>query len=656
MGVEIGHYALILAFCTSLVLAIVPALGLIRHRNIGDRFAPALSLVRPLTVWLFVLCLSACAMLIRAFRASDFSVLLVWQHSHSQKPMLYKIAAMWGNHEGSMLLWVFVLCLFALAMATAFSERKPSRLALLSLCVQSTLCALFLAFVLLFSNPFARLFPVPLEGEGLNPILQHPALAFHPPMLYLGYVGLSAAFSTTLAGLILDDCSREWAVKTRLWTLVAWCFLGAGITLGAFWAYEELGWGGFWFWDPVENASLMPWLLATAALHALRSYVVRKRLLAWAVLLVLLAFSASLLGTFLVRSGVLVSVHSFASDPIRGLVILLCVSLLSATALALFAWRTGGKQGGLTNGKNTTPLPPLPVFSRELAQLLNALLLSICAGLVMLATLYPLFFEFFAQQSLSIGPPYYAVLSPFFLVVLVVLGLLPALGWGGSSSARIRRHTLRLAPVACGFGIAFFLASRTSATAAIAAALGAWALLGALKTKSAKDARGSALAHGGVGVLVIAIAGASLVDVEKFRTMREGDRIALSGPLFSESLELREVFARKGPNYFERGARFAFADSERAPLLPSRRVYPPRGLETTEAAIDRSLLRDIYVTMSHEEDAPDVSSGTLSVRVQGKPLMTWVWIGSLVMVLGGVLSLLSPLLLSLRFPRRARRR
>ncbi len=648
MGVEIGHYALVLAFCTSLALAFLPALGLVEKGRLGGVFAPALSLARPLAVSLFALCLCACAMLLRAFYTSDFSVLLVWQHSHSEKPTLYKIAAMWGNHEGSMLLWVFVLCLFALALA--FSDRKLSRLTLLSLCVQSCLCALFLAFVLLFSNPFARLFPVPFDGEGLNPILQHPALVFHPPMLYLGYVGLSAAFSVTLAGLLLNDCTREWARKTRLWTLTAWCFLGAGIALGAFWAYEELGWGGFWFWDPVENASLMPWLLATAALHALRSYLVRQRLFAWAVLLVLLAFSASLLGTFLVRSGVLVSVHSFASDPLRGLVILLCASLLTCAALALFAWRVGGK--------NTSPPQPspqlspqlsLPLFSRESAQLLNALLLSLCAGLVMLATLYPLFFEFFTSQSLSIGPPYYGiVLSPFFLFLLVVLGFLPVLGWGGSSRRRIKRHLTRVAPVACGFGLAFFLFSRTSATAALASALGAWALLGAFKTRSASDARGSALAHAGVGILVIAIAGASLSGVEKFRTMREGERITLSTPLFSETLELQEIFERRGVNYTEQGARFAFVDSKRAALLPSRRIYAPRGLETTEAAIDRSLLRDIYVTMSRVETHGTTSDSdeVMSVRVQGKPLMFWVWIGAIVMVLGGVLSLLSNVLKS----------
>ncbi len=640
MGVEIGHYALVLAFCTSLALAFLPALGMVEGRKFGKASSPALSLARPLAVSLFVLCLCACAMLIRAFQASDFSVLLVWQHSHSQKPMLYKVAAMWGNHEGSMLLWVFVLCLFALLLAC--SERKPSRLTLLSLSVQGCLCALFLAFVLFFSNPFARLFPVPLDGEGLNPILQHPALAIHPPLLYLGYVGLSAAFSTTLAGLMLDDCSREWARKTRLWTLVAWCFLGAGITLGAFWAYEELGWGGFWFWDPVENASLMPWLLATAGLHALRSYIVRQRLFAWAVLLVLLAFSASLLGTFLVRSGVLVSVHSFASDPLRGLVILLCVSLLSAAALALFAWRMGGE-------KTKPPPEGLPLFSREIAQLVNALLLSLCAGLVLLSTLYPLFFELFTQQSLSIGPAYYAiVLSPFFLFLLVVLGLLPVLGWGGSSMTRIRRHALRFAPIACGFGLAFFLLTRTSATAAIAAALGMWALLGAFRTRSAKDARGSALAHAGVGIVVIAIAAASLTDVEKFRSMRKGDRIALDSPLFSETLELREVFERKGVNYTERGAHFAWIDAERDMLSPSRRIYAPRGLETTEAAIDRSLLRDIYVTMSRVETrgTNNDADENVSVRVQGKPLMFWVWGGALVMVLGGVLSLLSCLVTS----------
>ena len=650
MGIEIGHYALVLAFCTSLALAFLPALGLIEGRR-KKTFVALSKLARPLAVSLFVLCLCASAMLMRAFRASDFSVLLVWQHSHSQKPMLYKTAAMWGNHEGSMLLWVLVLCLFALFMA--FSDKKLSRLMLLSVSVQGFLCALFLAFVLFFSNPFARVFPVPWQGEGLNPILQHPALAFHPPMLYLGYVGLSAAFSTTLAGLILNDCSREWAVKTRFWTLLAWCCLAAGITLGAFWAYEELGWGGFWFWDPVENASLMPWLLATASLHALRSYIVQQRLHVWAVLLVLLAFSASLLGTFLVRSGVLVSVHSFASDPLRGLVILLCVSLLTATALALFAWRTGGKNAQLS--LQSPPQSALPLFSREIAQLLNALLLSLCAGLVMLATLYPLFFEFFTSQGLSIGPPYYAVvLSPFFLFLLVVLGLLPVLGWGGSSHRRIRRHLLRFAPIACGFGVAFFLATRTSATAAMAAALGAWALLGAFRTRSAKDARGSALAHAGVGIVVIAIAGANLTDVEKFRTMSKGDRVVIEAPLFSETLELQEVFERKGINYTERGARFAFVGKQGVMLSPSRRVYPPRGIETTEAAINRSLLRDIYVTMSPtdtqgtQSDSQDDSQGdsqeTISVRVQGKPLMFWVWGGAMIMILGGVLSLLSNLL------------
>ena len=686
MTVEIGHYALVLALCVASALALLPSLelcgffsGKVNNTKLGDELSatPISALARPLAATLFLLCLFSSAMLIRAFLLSNFSVLLVWQNSHSQKPELYKFAAMWGNHEGSMLLWVLVLSAFAALIA--FCSR-PSRLARLTLAIQSSICALFLAFTLFFSNPFARLYPPALDGQGLNPILQHPALAIHPPLLYMGYVGLSAAFSTTLAGLILNDLRLDWARSTRVWTLLAWSFLAAGITLGAFWAYEELGWGGFWFWDPVENASLMPWLLASAALHALMSYIKTRRLRSWAILLVLLAFSASLLGTFLVRSGVLVSVHSFASDPLRGIIILLCVSLITGSSLCLFAWRRLGDGDGDRGDRNdsndsnepATSEKRIPLLSREAGQFFNVLLLSCCCGLVMLATLYPLFFEFFTGDTLSVGPPYYAsVLTPFFLLLVAILGLLPVLGWGGSSLARIKRHIFWAVPIACGGGLAMLVFVQTSATAAIAVALGLWALIGALigilrgvlpgglprllsggwrgvfsgklRMRGSKQAHGSNFAHAGIAILLIAVASASLTDVEKFRQLKIGERITLDSAFSSTTLELREIFVRDGANYQERGANFTFVGEEKS-ISPARRVYHPSKIETTEAAIDRNIYRDIYLTIATIRQVANKSTSesddSLSVRVQIKPLMFWVWLGAGITVFGGILSLL----------------
>lgn len=689
MTVEIGHYALVLALCVASALALLPTLELcgffgFSQNNGAETTAslaskptgatknststnfdtsPIAGLARPLAGALFLLCLFSSAMLIRAFLLSDFSVLLVWQNSHSQKPDLYKFAALWGNHEGSMLLWVVVLSAFA-AMIAFFS--RASRLMRLTLAIQSGICALFLAFTLFFSNPFARLYPAALDGQGLNPILQHPALAIHPPLLYLGYVGLSAAFSATLAGLILNELHIDWAKSVRVWTLVAWSFLGAGITLGAFWAYEELGWGGFWFWDPVENASLMPWLLASAGLHALMSYIKTGRLLSWAILLVLLAFSASLLGTFLVRSGVLVSVHSFASDPLRGILILLCVSFITGSSLCLFAWRklsetnladtdkTTGEPAKKNTKGNTKPSSDsrIPLLSRETGQFFNVLLLSCCCALVMLATLYPLFFEFFTGGTLSVGPPYYAsVLTPFFLLLIAILGLLPVLGWGGSSIARIKRHIFWAAPISCGCGLAMIVFASTSATAAIAVALGLWALIGALtglwndgfRRRSSRQGRGANIAHAGIAILLIAVACASLTDIEKFRRLSPGERITIDSAFSSSTLELQDIFTKRGANYQESGARFAFIDKEKS-LSPSRRVYHPSKIETTEAAIDRNIYRDIYLTIATirrvGNDQSSEPEDSLSVRIQMKPLMFWVWLGAGITVLGGILSLL----------------
>ncbi len=642
MSIEIGHYALVLALCIAIALATLLPLGLLGKNAFCRHLTATSSLARPLASAMFILCLFASAMLIRAFLLSDFSALLVWQNSHSSKPMLYKFAAMWGNHEGSMLLWVLVLSLFAMLIAffTKSQHAKQSPLTTLTLSIQSAICALFLAFTLFFSNPFARAYPVAADGMGLNPILQHPALAIHPPLLYLGYVGLSAAFSTTIAALILNNISNEWARATRFWTLLAWVFLAAGITLGAWWAYEELGWGGFWFWDPVENASLMPWLLATAALHALMSFIKTARIRAWAILLVLLAFSASMLGTFLVRSGILVSVHSFASDPLRGIVILLCVTIVTASALALFAWRK--------NTENSTNLKPFPLLSREGAQFINILLLSCCCALVMLATLYPLFFEFFTKRSIAIGPPYYtAVLTPFFLVIVTALGILPALGWRRSSRKQIIRHASIVAPIATGSGIAVFLVANYSASAAIAVAFGIWALIGAARTKGAP---GVACAHAGIAILLIACASASLNDVEKFRTMRVGNTITLNKGTSSTKLELKNIFTKQGSNYNELGARFQL--NSKNTLTPAIRTYIPSGIKTTEASINRTILRDIYVTIAtldeRSSDSSTKNRDTISVRVRKKPLMFWVWAGAAITIFGGILSLIPRNLLKRR--------
>ena len=437
MITEIGHFSLILALCVAVLQAIVPLIG-------AGRNDPALTAwARPAALTQFLFVGIAFLALTHAYVVSDFSVANVAANSNSLKPLLYKISGVWSNHEGSMLLWVFILALFGAAVAL-FGRNLPPALRARVLAVQAMIGVGFLLFILLTSNPFVRQFPAPLEGSGLNPILQDPGLAFHPPFLYLGYVGFSIAFCFAAAALIEGRVDPAWARWVRPWTLAAWCALTIGIAMGSWWSYYTLGWGGWWFWDPVENASFMPWLVGTALLHS--AVVVEKRdaLKTWTVLLAILAFSLSLLGTFLVRSGVLTSVHAFASDPRRGVFILLLLSLYTGGALLLFAWRAPQMQGGGL----------FAPISREGGLLLNNLLLTTAAATVLLGTLYPLFLDLVAGQKVSVGPPFYNMtFVPIMVPLLVAMGVGPMLPWkrgdlaGGAvpAEARVRDHRRRRA-------------------------------------------------------------------------------------------------------------------------------------------------------------------------------------------------------------------
>ncbi|HZV20082.1 MAG TPA: heme lyase CcmF/NrfE family subunit, partial [Hyphomicrobiales bacterium] len=531
--VELGHFALILAFCVALVQFAAPFIGL-RTRDAGllriaDSAAPLV----------FVLIATSFLVLIWAHVVSDFSVLNVWQNSHSAKPLLYKISGVWGNHEGSMLLWVLILSLFGAAV-WLFGSNLPLDLRAVVLAIQGAISATFTIFIIATSNPFMRIPSPPAEGQGLNPILQDPALAIHPPLLYTGYVGFSMAFSFAIAALILGRIDSAWARWVRPWTLAAWVFLTLGIAIGSWWAYYTLGWGGFWFWDPVENASLMPWLTGTALLHSAIVMEKRDSLKAWTLLLAILTFSFSLLGTFLVRSGVLTSVHSFASDPARGIFILAMVAAFTAGGLALFAWRAGELSAG----------GAFAIVSRESSLVLNNLLLTACCGVVLVGTLYPLALEALTGDKISVGAPFFnSTVVWIFIPLLLVVPFGIFLAWKrGDLKAAARRLGVALLAAAIA-ALAASLAGGATPKAILALALGAfvfagsaWEVLWRAKFPSAalsETARrifnmrrgqfGSTLAHMGLAATVIGIAAASAWNAERLAVMKPGETVELAG-------------------------------------------------------------------------------------------------------------------------------
>ncbi len=636
MIVEVGHYALVLALALSLMQAVLPFWGARTHD------ARLMATARPAAMIQFALVALSYAALTYAHVVSDFSLVNVVENSASTKPLLYKISGVWGNHEGSMMLWVLILAICGAAMA-AFSRAIPPRLLADALSVQGVLGAAFLAFILLTSNPFLRLVPPPIEGQGLNPILQDPGLAIHPPLLYLGYVGFSIVFSLAAAALIGGRLDAAFARFIRPWALAAWCFLTLGIAMGSYWAYYTLGWGGFWFWDPVENASLMPWLAGTALLHSAAVMEKREALKVWTIFLAIVTFSLSLLGTFLVRSGVLTSVHSFASDPRRGLFILAILVMFIGGALFLFMLRASSlKQGGL-----------FAPISREGALVVNNLLLTAACAAVLVGTLYPLALESINGDKISVGAPFFnRTFGPLFAPILLLAPLGQLLAWKrGDFLAAAQRLFF-----AAGLGLAamaVFAALHGAPVMAVAGSgvavyliVGAFVEIfgrifpsgfGAAKNAFFRarglplSAWGSALAHAGLGLSMLGIA-ATGWGVEKIVAMKQGDVYDV-GPY---QIEIIGVTTDQGPNYQETVAHMSVKrDGQVVALLaPSKRFFATRRMGTAQAGIVTLNLGQIYVSVA--EPNPN---DAIDARLYWKPLVSLIWIGALVMAFGGLLSL-----------------
>ncbi|MBA3563343.1 MAG: heme lyase CcmF/NrfE family subunit [Gammaproteobacteria bacterium] len=624
---ELGHFALILALCLALAQAVLPLAG--AHTGRAEWMAVA----RPAAAGQFVFVMIAFAVLAQAFLANDFSVLYVASNSNSALPPAYRFAAVWGAHEGSLLLWIAVLAAWTLAVA-ALSRHLPASFAARVLGVLGLISAGFMLFTLFTSNPFERLIPAAIDGRDLNPVLQDPALVIHPPMLYTGYVGFSVAFAFAIAAMLEGRLDSAWARWTRPWTTVAWLFLTIGIALGSWWAYYELGWGGWWFWDPVENASFMPWLVGTALIHSLAVTEARGLFKSWTLLLAIAAFSLSLLGTFLVRSGVLVSVHAFANDPTRGFAILMFLAIVVGGALALYAWRAPQ----LNSGAGFKPL------SRETFLLANNVLLVVAAGLILLGTLYPLFLDALELGKISVGPPYFASV---FLIPTVPLVLLLGVGmhmaWKRDRAAKLMQ---RLRPV-------FFAALALAVLLPLAVYRGGdvltfvgvfaafWVMLSSVLVPVARrragrralprHVLGMSLAHFGVGVFILGVTVTSTFSVEMDRGARPGETLSVAGYDFL----FRGTRNVEGPNFSAVEAEIAVSrDGEPVTVLhPQKRVYRVQTSPMTEAGIDAGWSRDLYAALGDP-----LGEGAWSMRLQYKPLVRLIWLGALIMALGGGLA------------------
>jgi cytochrome c-type biogenesis protein CcmF len=653
--IEIGHFALILALAVALLQTVVPLWGAHvrdeRLMKVGSTAAVAqLGLV---TV--------AFLALTYAYVVSDFSVENVFQNSHSAKPLLYRISGVWGNHEGSMLLWILTLTVFGAAVAV-FGNKLPLTLKANVLGVQGAIAVAFILFSVLTSNPFRRLAPAPVEGLGLNPILQDPALAFHPPFLYAGYVGFSIAFAFAIAALIEGRMDAAWARWVRPWTLAAWMLLTLGISMGSWWAYYELGWGGWWFWDPVENASFMPWLAGTALLHSALVMEKREALRIWTVLLAILTFSLSLMGTFLVRSGVLTSVHAFAVDPARGVFILGILVIFIGGSLALFALRASElRQGGL-----------FAPISREGSLVLNNLLLTTGCATVFVGTLYPLALEALTGAKISVGPPYFNMtFGPLMLPLLVALPFGPFLAWKrGDLLAAAQRLWWAAGITLLAIIATYAMAYRGPWLAPLGIGLGVWVMAGSLAELASRvklgeapiaeswrrlkglprSALGTTTAHFGVGLMVVGIIATSAYQSERILVMKPGDQVEIAG----YSLTFKGAAPQRGPNYREEVGVFEVerGGSAVTTLTPSKRIYDAPPQPTSEAGIHVSWRGDLYAVLG---DQQATVPGGYAVRVYFNPLVRFIWIGALVMFLGGLLSL-SDRRLRIGVPQRARLR
>ena len=640
MTPEIGQFALILALAVAMVQSILPIVGASTGRVLWMESAKTTA---ALQVTLVAIAFGA---LMRSFVVSDFTVRNVVENSHSLKPMLFKVAGTWGSHEGSLLLWTLILVIFGAGVAL-LGRNIPTGLKARTLSVQAWISVGFLSFMLFTSNPFDRVFPPPLDGTDLNPLLQDIGLAMHPPLLYFGYVGFSIVFSFAVAALIEGRVDPAWARWVRPWTLTAWISLTAGIALGSWWAYYELGWGGWWFWDPVENASFMPWLLGTALLHSAIVTEKRDTFKSWTILLAILTFSLSLLGTFIVRSGILTSVHAFAVDPARGVYILGLLGVTIVGSLALYAWRAPQ----LGSGGVFRPI------SREAGLLLNNLLLATATATVLFGTLYPLFVEAVTEEKISVGPPYFnATFIPFMLPLVIIMGVGPFLSWKRADLPGIWQRLRWVFGVAIGVaGIVWYFQTDGPLLAVVSIGIAAWVFVATLRewamriklfdlplSQSLRRARnlpraahGMTLAHLGVAMLVLGFVGSTAWKEERVLFAEPGTTVEIAGfeVIFDGVEQLR------GPNYIaQRGQLRVLKDgSEIAKLHPERRSYPVAGTSTTESAIRSTLVGDLYVTIS--EPAADTASGEWNLRILYEPLVNWIWIGATMLVLGGSLSL-----------------
>ncbi|WP_340242591.1 heme lyase CcmF/NrfE family subunit [Roseobacter sp. HKCCA2468] len=636
MIVEIGHFALVLAFAVAVFQMIVPMIG--AHKN----WSAWMAVASPAASLQFALVAISFAALTYAFVTSDFSLNLVVANSHTDKPLLYKISGVWGNHEGSLLLWVLILALFG-ASAAWFGGNLPPRLRARVLAVQSSVGVAFYAFILFTSNPFLRLELPPFNGQDLNPLLQDPGLAFHPPFLYLGYVGLSMAFSFAVAALIEGRVDAAWARWVRPWTLAAWVFLTIGIGLGSWWAYYELGWGGFWFWDPVENASFMPWLIAAALLHSAIVVEKREALKSWTILLAILAFGFSLIGTFIVRSGIITSVHAFANDPERGMFILMILAVFMGGAFTLYAFRAGAMEA---KGVFST-------VSRESGLVLNNLLLAVSSFVVFIGTIWPLVAEMFWGRTVSVGAPFFnAAFTPFAFAIAVALPIGAVLPWKRAQLGRAMRLMSGVALLTIALlGLFYALGTGRSLAGLITLALGVWLVAGAAvdlwqrtgqgREIAAKFSRltrlpradwGKAVAHAGLGITFIGVGALVTYQIEDIRVAQIGEEFDVG----AYHLTVRDVREVQGPNYISTMAFVEVAKDGRIVdvLTPEKRIYPVAGMPTTEAGIDSGFTRDVYVALGD----PQLDGGW-AVRTWIKPFANWIWGGAIIMALGGALSL-----------------
>ena len=634
---ELGHFALVLALFLALIQASVPLLGARRNDSL------LMGVAGTTAIGQFCFVALAFAALIASYVQSDFSVQTVFENSHSAMPLIYKITSAWGNHEGSMLLWVLILALFG-ALVAVFGGNLPDRLKANVLGVQSWIAAAFDLFILLTSNPFLRIADAPIEGRDLNPLLQDLGLAIHPPLLYLGYVGFSITFSFAIAALIEGRVDAAWARWVRPWALLAWTFLTLGIAMGSYWAYYTLGWGGWWFWDPVENASLMPWLAGTALLHSALVTEKRNALKVWTILLAILAFSLSLIGTFLVRSGVLTSVHAFASDPTRGIFILAILTLFIGGALALFAWRAPIlKQGGL-----------FAPISREGALVLNNLFLVSACATVVFGTLYPLGLEVLTGSKISVGAPFFNwTFGPIFIVLMTVVPFGPLMAWKRGDVLGVAQRLVGAIAVALiGIAVTFAVEGGGPILVPFAIGLALYLLAGAatdliertglLKVPAAtalararglpRSAWGTALAHAGLAVTLLGIIGETQWGAERIADVKPGQVLSIRRYDF----QFDGTTERQGPNYHEVAAHFTVrhAGDFVGVMEPSKRTFPSRGTDTNEAALMTRGFAQLYLSLG--DVTPD---GGIAVRLYYKPLVLLIWLGAVVMAMGGALSL-----------------